>query len=122
MALYLHSKLFSGNIRHIETLAREFIKLNNTILYVIKKLKHQHQQADIERIVSEVIKTINFQDITKDALNVRVNKLLQFHKLINKINRNKDSFFLNKVTIDMSIIDMIPYIQNSPPSKVFRHF
>ena len=40
------------------------------------------------------------------------------NKLINKINRNKDSLFLNEDTIDMSIIDMIPYIQNSPPSKV----
>ena len=47
-----------------------------------------------------------------------VNQLLQSNKLINKINRNKDSFFLNEDTIDMSIIDMIPYIQNSPPSKV----
>ena len=47
-----------------------------------------------------------------------VNQLLQSNKLINKINRNKDSFFLNEDTIDMSIIDMIPYIQNSPPSKI----
>ena len=40
------------------------------------------------------------------------------NKLINKINRNKDSFFLNEDTIDMPVIDMIPYMQNSQPSKV----
>ena len=34
------------------------------------------------------------------------------------INRCKDSFFLNEDTIDMWNIDMIPYIQNSPPSKI----
>ena len=96
----------------------EFIKLDNTILYVIKKMIHQHQQADIELIFDEVTKTIDFQHITKDSLNDRVNQLLQSNRLINKINRNKDSFFLNEDTIDMSIIDMIPYIQNSPPSKV----
>ena len=48
-----------------------------------------------------------------------VNQLLQSNKLINKINRNKDSFFLNEDTIDMSVIDMFPYICNSPPSKIF---
>ena len=99
-------------------MATEFIKLNNAILYVIKKIKNQHQRNNIERIFDEVTKTIDFQHITKDSLNDRVNQLLQSNRLINKINRNKDSFFLNEDTIDMSIIDMIPYIQNSPPSKV----
>ena len=69
ITLYLLSKLFSGNSRHIETMATEFIKLDNTILYVIKKIKNQHQRADIERIFDEVTKTIDFQHITKDSLN-----------------------------------------------------
>ena len=38
---------------------------------------------------------------------------------MNKINRSKDLFFLNEDTIDISIIGMIPCIQNSPPSKMF---
>ena len=50
----------------------EFIKLDNTILYVIK-IKNQHQRADIERIFDEVTKTIDFQHITKNSLNGRVN-------------------------------------------------
>ena len=96
----------------------EFIKLDNTILYVIKKIKNQHQRADIEHIFDEATKTIDFQHITKDPLKDRVNQLLQSSKLMYKINRSKDSFFLNEDTIDMSIIDMIPYIQSSPPSKI----
>ena len=92
--------------------------MDNTILYVIKKIKNQHQGADIERIFVEVIKTIDFPHITKDSLNDRVNQPLQSNKLINKINRSKYSFFLNEDTVDMSIIDMIPYIQNSTPSKI----
>ena len=99
-------------------MATEFIKLDNAILYVIKKIKNQHQRNNIERIFDEVTKTIDFQHITKDSLNDRVNQLLQSNRLINKINRNKDSFFLNEDTIDMSIIDMIPHIQNSPPNKI----
>ena len=56
-------------------MAAEFIKLDNTILYVIKKIKNQHQQADIECIFDEVTKTIDFQHITKDSLNDRANQL-----------------------------------------------
>ena len=72
----LLSNLFSDDIRHIETMETEFIKLDNTILYVIKKIKNQHQRADIERIFDEVTKTINFQHITKDSLNDRANQHL----------------------------------------------
>ena len=63
-------------------MATEFIKLDNTILYVIKKIKNQHQRPDIERIFDEVTKNIDFQHITKDSLNDRVNQLLQSNKLI----------------------------------------
>ena len=95
-------------------MATKFIKLDNTILHVIQKIKNQHRRADTERIFDEVTETIDFQHITRDFLNDRVNQLLQSNKLINKINSSKDSFFLNEDTIDMSIINMIPYIQNSP--------
>ena len=60
----------------METMTTEFIKLDNTILYVIKKIKNQYQQADIERIFDEVTKTIDFQHITKGSLNDRVNQHL----------------------------------------------
>ena len=63
-------------------MATEFIKLDNTILCVIKKIKNQHQRPDIERIFDEVTKNIDFQHITKDSLNDRVNQLLQSNKLI----------------------------------------
>ena len=49
-------------------MAKKFVKLDNTILYVIKKIKNQHQRADIECIFDEVTKTIDFQHITKNCL------------------------------------------------------
>ena len=81
-------------------MATEFIKLDNTNLHVMKKIKYLHERADIERILllnivtnidyNEVTKTIDFQHITKDSLNDRVNQLLQTYKLTHKINRSKD--------------------------------
>ena len=42
----------------------EFIKLDNTFLYVTQNIKNQHKQADIERMFDEVANTIGFQHIT----------------------------------------------------------
>ena len=54
-------------------MATEFIKLDNTILYIIKKIINQHQRADIGRVFDEITTTINFQHITKDSLNEKLN-------------------------------------------------
>ena len=96
----------------------KFIKLDKTILYVIKKIKDQHQRAGINRIFDKFTKILDFQHITKDSLCDRVNQLLKSNQLINKINRRKEPFFLKEDMIGMSIIDMIPYIQHSPSSKI----
>ena len=89
-------------------MARGFIKLGNTVLYVIKKIG-QYQRTDIEcRLFVDVTKIIDFQHITKVSLSERLNQLLQSKKLINKINRGEDSFFLIEDMIDMSINPLMP--------------
>ena len=44
----------------------------------------------------EIIKTIDFKDTTKDHLQDRINILLINEKLINKINRNLNSYSVNE--------------------------
>ena len=90
-------------------MATGFIKLGNTVLYVIKKIKSQYQRTDIEcRLFVDVTKIIDFQHLTKVSLSERLNQLLQSNKLINKINRSEDSFFLIEYMIDMSINPLMP--------------
>lgn len=72
----------------------KFIKLDKTILYVIKMIKNQHQRTDIKRIFDYVTKTTDVQHITKDSLDDRVNQPLQSNKLINKINHHNRLIFL----------------------------
>lgn len=72
----------------------KFIKLDKTILYVIKMIKNQHQRTDIKRIFDYVTKTTDVQHITKDSLDDRVNQPLQSNKLINKINHHIRLIFL----------------------------
>ena len=75
-------------------MATEFIKLDKTILYVIKMIKNQHQRTDIKRIFDYVTKTTDVQHITKDSLDDRVNQPLQSNKLITKINHHNRLIFL----------------------------
>ena len=98
-------------------MATELFNLDNSILYSIKKIKKQHQRADIERIFVEVTKTIEFQDLSKISVQDRVDYLLNSNKIVNKINRNQDSFFLNEDNVDMTVLDMIPYTQHSPSNN-----
>ena len=39
----------------METIATEFVKLGNTILVVIKKIRNKHQGADINHIIDKTI-------------------------------------------------------------------
>ena len=92
--------------------------MDKAVLYVIKKIKYQNKRGGINRIFDKFTKILDFQHITKDSLSGRVNQLLKSNQLINQINRSKEPFVLNKDMVGMSIIDMIPYIQHSPSSKI----
>ena len=65
IALYLLSKFFPSNSSYIEAKATEVLKLDNTILYVLKMIKKQHQRTDIERAFNKVTTTIDFQHTSK---------------------------------------------------------
>ena len=77
----------------------ETISFDQNIFTVINDLKKKQKWADIDSIHMEIIKTIDFKDITKDDLQDRVNIPLINEKLINKINRN-----LNSPTLLMKLI------------------
>ena len=52
---------------------------------------------DIDSIYKEIIKTIDFEDTTKDDLQDRINVLLINEKLINNnLNRNLNSYSVNE--------------------------
>ena len=58
----------------------------------INDLKKNRKRADISSVHKEVIKTIEFNDITKEYLRERIDTLILDKKVINKLNRNLDSF------------------------------
>ena len=74
----------------------ETISFDQNIFTVINDLKKKRKPADTDSIHKEIIKTIDFKDTTKDDLQDRINILLINEKLINKINRNLNSYSVNE--------------------------
>ena len=58
--------------------------LNSNIFAIIAKLKWRSKRDDINSIHVHIIKTVDFQNITKGNLQERINSLISDGKDINK--------------------------------------
>ena len=73
--------------------ADEKLIFDELVLSSINDLKKNRKRADISSVHKEVIKTIEFNDITKEYLRERIDTLILDKKIINKLNRNLDFIF-----------------------------
>ena len=82
----------------------------------ITKIRNHRKRAEINAMHKEVIENPIFNDITKDRLQDRVDKLLKNGTLINKPNRDKDSLRLNRGKINDPSINISWLSTHSPPA------
>ena len=68
------------------------------IVDVITELRKKHKRADCESIHKEIIKIADFSNISKEDLMNRINILLIDEKILNKRNRNLDSYYVSEST------------------------
>ena len=54
-------------------------------------MRKKNNRADINRIYKQILKTIGFEDVTKDFHDDRIHTLTNNEKIINERNRNADS-------------------------------
>ena len=67
---------------------------NNAIFSAITRIRHTlKQRADINR---EIKKSHEFKGITRQYLQNHLNKLIKEKKIINKVNRDQDSYRINR--------------------------
>ena len=93
--------------------ANDLNTLNANIITTINKLKNQNKRADIDSIQKQLVKTTSMQDLTKEDLLKKVHDLKTEGKIVNKLNRNKDSFHVSKDIVDAfseNIIEKTPII------------
>ena len=70
--------------------------LNASIMAIINKLKNQSEQANIDSIHKQLVRTNSMQDLTKEDLVKKVLDLETEKKTVKRFNRNKDSFHVSK--------------------------
>ena len=73
-------------------ISRQLSALDSHIFAIIAKLKQQSKRSDIDSIHVHVRKPVDFEDITKGNLQVRMNSLISNGKVVSKSNRIKDSY------------------------------
>ena len=83
----------------------ELICFDHDIIKIIRKIKNQHQCADINSIHNKIIKIPDYHDVSKEFLNIRTENLFKNGRIRNKPNRSNPSFTLNDVTIEIPIHD-----------------
>ena len=75
-------------------------EFDSKIYFAVTKIRNDRKRAEINTIHKEVTKTPIFNDITKDRLQDRIDKLLKNRTLLNKPNRDKDSLRINRDKIN----------------------
>ena len=86
-------------------------KIDNTIFYIVLQIRKNHNRADVNSIQKQIIKSVDFESITKEFLDDRTGTIITDGKIINKINRNPDSYYLNEKDINTESLNS----QNTSP-------
>ena len=81
----------------------ELICFDHNIITIIRKIKNQHQRADINSIHKKIIKIPDYRDVSKEFLNIQIENRLKNGRIRNKPNIGNPSFTLNDVTIEIPI-------------------
>ena len=83
--------------------------LDHNIFIIIKQLRNNNSRADADSIHKKLIKLFDFNDISREYLDDRIHTLINDDKIINKTNRNADSYYVND--------DVIDNILSQPPER-----
>ena len=76
--------------------------LDSHIFAVTAELKQQSKRVDIDIIHAHVTKTTDFEEVTKGNLQERMDSLISDGKVVNKSNRNQDTYWLDLDSVDIT--------------------
>ena len=85
-------------------------KIDDAIFSIILQIRKNNNRADVNSIHKHIIKIVDFEDVTKEYLDERIHTLITDGKIINKINRNADSYYVNEKDIE----SILPNDSNTP--------
>ena len=82
-------------------------KIDNEIFVTILRIRKNNNRADLDSIYKEITKSIDFEDVTKEFLDDRIHTLINDGKIINKLNRNADSYYVNSNLVDLETPNLL---------------
>ena len=85
-------------------------KIDDAIFSILLQIRKNNNHADVNSIHKHIIKIVDFEDIPKENLDERIHTLITDGKIINKINRNADSYYVNEKDIE----SILPKDSNTP--------
>ena len=92
--------------------------LSNEVFLAINRIRHLwRQRADTNSIFKEITKIEQYQSITKDFLQDHIDKLIIDEKIINKINRDKNSYKVNIELLDEKDQSFLVSPNDLPPAS-----
>ena len=99
----------------------ELNSFNNAIFSAINRIRHiLKQRADINRVLNEMKKNQKFKDITREYLQNHLNKLITEKEVTIKINRDQDSYRVNRDILKINEFDRAPF-PVSPSNSSFNN-
>ena len=87
-------------------------KLDNEIFVTILRKRKNNNRADLDSIYKEIKKSIDFEEVTKEFLDDRIHTLFIDGKIINKLNRNANSYYVNSNLVDLERPHLLTFSQS----------
>ena len=69
-------------------------KIDNEIVVTILRTRKNNNRADLDSIYKKIKKCLVFEDVTKEFLDDRIHTLINDGKILNRLNRNADSYYV----------------------------
>ena len=86
--------------------------LENNLYTIIDKLKRQRKRADTNSIYDNLIINADFQNISKEVIQDKIDDLIIEENILNKINRGKNSYWVNEEKVDTAIETTVNLLHN----------
>ena len=87
-------------------------EIDNEIFVTILHIRKNNNPADLDSIYKEIKQSVEFEDVTKESLDYRIHILTNDGKMINKLNRNADSYYVNSNLVDFETPNLLKSSQS----------
>ena len=87
-------------------------EIDNEIFVTILHIRKNNNPADLDSIYKEIKQSVEFEDVTKESFDYRIHILTNDGKMINKLNRNADSYYVNSNLVDFETPNLLKSSQS----------